>query len=790
MARATELARTDALTMPGLQAPVQVSYDRRGVPHVFAANELDVYRALGYVVARDRLFQLYVQTMASSGRLTEMAGARALPLDREIRSLGLPRAVDREMVTASDTAIMVRLAVAYADGVNAYIDRMPASELPLEFRLLGIRPPRWSPADSYRLLLRMGWLLARGSLERERSSAAALVGDSAAAQLFPDDSPIQEPIQPNGARTWRLDSTPLPPPGTPDARAVLVASALPDGAVSGNRTLDEGDADRAMASNNWAVSPSRSASRHALLAGDPHLDLSLPSIWYEAHVVVRDTLDAYGVTVPGAPNIIIGFNRDVAWTFTNTEADVMDFYAERVDDDRHPARYMLDGAWRPLERRVERYAGKRGETIAVDTLLFTHRGPMRRVKGRWLSTRWTVLEAGTEMSGFRDAARARSAAEFQNAMSASYKAAAQNMLAADRAGHIAIRSTGRFPIRPGDGRGSVVRDGTTSASDWRGDLSPSRYPQANDPAQGFVVSANQQPADPRTFGAWLGGRYEPWRAMRINTLLRADSSLTPDAMRRYQTDVTGARAQFFLPYLLRAAAHMSARDSADATMRRAAEAARLLAGWSGAYDRADRHAVLFEQAMRELTERTWDELAPADSGRRSLTPYSAVLARLMTDSASAWWDDRRTPRRETEGTIVLRSLSAALDSVVAAHGAVMSDGWRWDRVQRANVKHLLGLPALSALDLPPQGGPNTVSPTWLNGVHGASWRMVVELDDSVRAWVIYPGGQSGNPLSARYRDHLPRWVAGELERAIVPHAPSDLPDSLRFATLLITPSSR
>jgi penicillin amidase len=788
LARGSGTASDAAAEVSGLGDTVRVVYDDRAVPHVFAANELDAYRALGYVVARDRLFQLYLQTMAATGRLTEIAGAQALPLDREMRRLGLPRAAERKVAAAQADGPVMRIAAAYAEGVNAYVDAMPRAALPLEFRLLGVTPPRWRPIDSYHLLNRMGWTLASISLEHDRARAAALVGDSAAAALFPDATPIQEPIQPNGAHQARVDRRRLPPPGTPDSTALVTAQALE--AFAPERLLADAardDEPRSMASNNWAVSPRRTAAGHALLAGDPHLDLTLPSIWYEAHLVVPSTLDAYGVTIPGAPAIVIGFNRDVAWTFTNTGADVMDLYAEQVDDVRHPARYMLDGAWRPLERRVEAYRGRGGEVLATDTVYYTHRGPMRLARGRWLSMRWTVLEGGRELAGFADGMRARSAEEFQRVMSASYEAPAQNMLAADRGGHIAIRSTGRFPIRAGDGDGARIRDGRLSASDWRGALAVPDYPQAADPAQGYLASANQQPVDPATTRQWWGGSYDPWRAMRINTLLRADSSVTPDAMRRYQTDRGSARADLFAPYFVEAARRVLARREPGASDA-LANGAKVLAGWNRRYERGDRHAVVFEAAMRLLAARTWDELRGADGAR--VTPPSAVLAALLADSSSVWWDDRTTPALERRDDILASSLEDAFTESVRAHGAPDSEGWRWDHVQHAAAKHVLQLPALSALDLPPNGGPETLSPTAGSGVHGASWRMVVELGPQVRAWVTYPGGQSGDPASARYRDHLPTWTAGELEPARVPATARSLDAAQRSGSLLLSPARR
>ena len=784
LARSAEAPSSSDIRVAGLRGTVEVVYDERAVPHIFARSEEDAHRALGFVVARDRLFQLYVQTLAASGRLTEIGGEQALPLDREMRRLGLPRAAERIVARIGDTSVSMRAARAYADGVNAYIASMPASALPLEFRMLGKRPPRWEPVDTYYLQNRMGWTLANIANERDRAAAAARVGLAAAAALFPDDSPIQEPIQPNGENAPRFDFHPLPPPGQPDSASLLIAAAT-NAWIPSRHLAREGDdeSERWMASNNWAVAPSRSTTGHALLAGDPHLDLTLPSIWYEAHLVVPGALDVYGATIPGAPAIVIGFNRDVAWTFTNTGADVMDLYLEQVDDDRHPTKYLVDGAWRPLAQRVEVYRGRRGETLAVDTVYFTHRGPLQRVRSRWISLRWTVLEAGREGNGFLEGAHARSAAQFHDAMARSYQAPAQNMLVADRAGHIAIRSTGRYPLRR---NGSALQDGTSSANDWTGDLPLAKWPQAMDPAQGFLASANQQPIDPRRTDFWFGGSWDPWRALRINELLRADSAVTVDEMRRFHTDPGSARADYYLPFFLRAAQRVAARGTGPS---RAVldEAARLLGRWDRRYTLTNTGAVLFEAALRETALQTWDELA-TEGGRPRVTPSTAVLAELMADSSSAWWDDRSTDGVEDRDAILASSLATAFLATRQRYGAPDAGGWEWAKVRQANIYHLLRLPALSALALRVPGGPGTLSPLTGNGTHGASWRMVVELGPVLHAWTTYPGGQSGNPASTRYRDRLPQWLAGTLEAAHIPVRASELPAAQRSASLVLRPA--
>ena len=780
VARGAELPDSAAAEVPGISQPVRVLYDDRGVPHIFAETESDAYRALGYVVARDRLFQLELQTRAAAGTLTEILGPLALGADQEMRELGLPAAAERKQAALDTASDAFRMSAAYADGVNAYLATLSHNEYPLEFRILNAIPSRWEPVNSVHLFNRMGYILAMSNTELRRDRAAARVGAEAAEALFPRNSAIQEPIQPNGAGAPRGTVTPLPPPGPPDTAAILVAAAHPRLTPTMTGYTDDVPGD-ALGSNNWAVAPGRTAAGHALLAGDPHLELSLPSIWYEAHLVVPGRLDVYGVTIPGAPAIVIGFNRDVAWTFTNTEADVLDYWVETVNDSASPTAYRLDGEWQPLMPRIEAYRGRSGELLATDTVRWTHRGPLRRIGGRWLSMRWTVLEPVVETERFLSATRARSVPEWMDAMSA-YRSPAQNMLVADRSGSIGIRSTGRYPVRAGDGSGAVLHDGSVSASDWTGFWPVAAYPQAMDPAQGFLASANQQPVDPADNPRYLGASwYPPWRAMRINSLLRADSAVTPDAMRRYQTDPGSARADAFVPRILESAA-ASRSDS----VRRAAA---LLAEWERTYRVDDRRAVLFEYTMEALGRAVWDELATAGPGRGAGTPGDLALLALFEDAESPWWDVRDSPAVEQRDAIVAASLTTALERALREHGSPDEGGWEWSRVRTATIGHLLRIPDWSATSVPVQGGPSTLSPLSAGGGFGPSWRMVVELGPEIRAWGIYPGGQSGNPASSRYRDRIDKWSKGTLDTLRFP-ATADALDGARVASRLTLTGAR
>ena len=778
-----DLPETEKEQIPGLAADTRVLFDVRGVPHVFAANTRDAYRALGYAVARDRFFQMELTYRAASGTLTELVGARALPLDKEARRLGLGWAAEKKWA-ASDSASEGRRAMdAFADGVNAYRATMTPERTPVEYKLLGAAPmARWEPRHSVYLLMRMALTLAYDPEDLRRTRVASIVGREAANALFPRNSPIQEPIQPVPGRTAPREAwSVLPAPAAPDTSLMLAAAAaslLEHTGLAMPGVEQTGDA---LGSNNWAIAPQRTASGGAILSGDPHLDLSLPSIWYEAHLVVKDSLDVYGVTFPGAPTIVIGFNQNVAWTFTNTGGDVADYFLEEVDDAVTPTQYRLDGAWQKLTPRVETYRSATGGTIATDTVYYTHRGPTLREKGRLLSFRWTAHDPSNELDGFVAATRASSVQQWQSAM-LPYKSPTQNMLVADRSGTIALRSYGEYPMRANGEEGSYVRDGRTRASDWTGMLPIDAMPQVTNPAQGYIASANQQPFDPAVVPRYIGANWpDPWRAMRINEILRADDKVTPERVRLMHMDPLNVRARMIAPYLVRAA-----ERSGNTSL---AAAAAILRDWDYRYTLSAQAPVLFEAAMKRIVRNTWDELSPTPGQVAVAIPPSVVLLELLRDSTSVWWDDRRTAATiETRDGLLADALKLAYDSLTTTLGPT-GLRWEWGRTGGINVRHLAGLPGFSREHLPVTSGNGTLAPAaGATGSHGASWRMIVELTKDRRtAWAIYPGGQSGNPASTRYDDRLEKWRTGQLDSLVVPASEAAFPKNRILSTLDLRP---
>jgi len=788
--------RADA-RIPGLTDSVDIRYDARSVPHIFAKNELDAVRALGYVVARDRLFQLELQSRAGEGTLTELVGDVALPADQETRRLGMPRAAEARMKTIDTTGALYRILAAYAEGINAYRTSLATAQLPMEYKLLQKTPREWLPIHSSHLLNRMGYTLAHSPIELDLLQARALVGDSAARALWDSSSPVQEPIQPAPRNVPREALTALYSPGTPDTSAQRMVAALGSapGALrfvrDGAPTADERFAlqqERAFASNNWAVSPSRSTSGKAMVAGDPHLELTLPSIWYEVHLVVPGAMDVGGVTIPGLPGVTIGYTRAFAWSFTNTGGDVMDFWRETVNDAARPTTYELDGAQAPLEARVEQYRNAKGNVIATDTVYYTHRGPMRKQGSEWLSMRWTVLEAGNELLGFYQGLHAATASAFLDSLAAYYAAPAQNMIVADTAGTIAIRSTGKHPIRANKGRGTDILDGRTRANDWMGFRTVAQYPQSFNPAQGYLASANQEPVDPQLDSLYLGtdAHYEIWRALQINRLLRADSTMTPDKMRAFHTDPGSVRADRLVPAFVAAA---QARVQQGDTSKSLKAAESMLSAWDRRYTRDNTGARLFETAMVRAMTLLWDEFIPAGKDAAVVRPSESRLLQLVGDAGNAWWDDKRTGDvREDRDQLLARALAQAYDTLVTEFGDPAKKPWTWGTVAPAKPRHLLRLDGFSAPDVPVDGGRGTLNPSTgsRRANFGASWRMVAELDASPRIRAVYPGGQSGNPGSPRYLDRLAMWGNGQLDSVRTPRTPKDLAASDVRATLTLT----
>lgn len=758
-ARAAEQPAEATLRLPALEGPVTVVRDGRWVAHVFAGSDRDAVIAMGYVVAQDRLFQLDFLPRVASGALAEVFGPELVASDRFLRRTGMDAGARRNAARAEvEGGIEHDLVTWFAAGVNARLDELRERDLPLEFRLLGYRPKRWAPLQTYRLLQYMAFDLTFGTDRAEYGPLRERLGEEAFRQLFPAYATIFSPIVPG---TGAIGPNDPPPWEVPSERTEAGSARTPIDPWAPERVPGKG-------SNAWAVGPSRSSTGAALLANDMHLGLSLPAVFYEIHLVTP-TMNVYGVTIPGAPLPIAGFTEHAAWGFTNTGADQIDHYRLRLDSTG--TRYAFDGRWLDLAPEVDTIRVAGAEPV-IDTLWHAHWGPLvERRPGEAVAIQWTAHHPSRTARALWGMAHARSLAEFEAALR-DWDTPMQNVLVATAEGEIATRSAGHLPIRRG-GTGAGLLDGSTRAGEWVERVPFSELPYARSPEQGFLFSANQPPAGP-AYLHYLGHDWrDGYRSIRLDTLLRSRERHGPEDFARYQRDVRVVQRDLFVPLL-----------DTLAGLEAPAEAVRqLLVRWDGeaALDRPE--PLAFRFFLSALDRLAWDEFDG------DLRPNETVLYWLLRDEPnSPWLDVRATPEREAGPDLLRRALAAAADSL-ARFGPSPAD-WRWGDHHGAVFRHLTRSEALRALwrgPFPFPGFERTLSPAAGNPTtHSAAWRMIVDFSTSPpRARGIYPGGQSGDPFSRFYDLHLADYLAFRYYDLALPRTPEEVAQP--FSTMQLVP---
>jgi len=743
------------LALTGLQQPVTVRYDDRRVPHVFAQNDHDLYFAQGYLTARDRLWQMEFQTHVAAGRLAEIVGPARLETDRFFRRMGLPFGAANSLKAMMADPTTRTVLESYSAGVNAYIGQLTPATLPFEYKLLDYQPEPWQPLKCALLLKFMAWDLSGRTDDLRMSNILRKYGPAVTKDLFPDYPTREDPIVPMGTP---LDFKPLAVPATPQKFAAAYAQ---------HQLRTEPDAE--LGSNNFAVSGAKSASGFPLLANDPHLQLNLPSIWYQIQLNAPG-VNVYGVTIPGAPTVIIGFNENVAWGVTNVAADVLDFYQLKFKDASR-REYWHDGRWKPVRRVVE-HIKVRGQPDRLDTVLYTHHGPIVYDKDEkpFLAQtpiahamRWTAHDGANEVGTFYQLNRARSYPDYTAAL-AMYGSPAQNFIFADNQRDIAIWPNGRFPLKWRD-QGKFILDGTDPAYDWQGWIPAAHNPHTKNPARGFVSSANQFSAGPDYpyYLNWAYANYE--RGHRINQRLAAMRQATPDSLRELQNDVLDLNAQLMLPRMLELVSAPSEGMVPPAPGTAEAKVLAEMRRWPYQYTADAVGASVFNLWYNDLVKRLWeDEFGSKVTGVEMRYPGRDRTNNLiLREPNSPWVDDRRTPTKETLPQLVLQSLQFATDSLTQKFGP-LSAKWRWANQKSTDVLHLLQLKGFGVMDVDCGGGAGIVNAT--SERNGPSWRMVVALGPQVRAYGVYPGGQSGNPGSPYYNNLLETWRVGKLDELV------------------------
>jgi penicillin amidase len=726
--------------LAGLGAPVEVWRDSLGVPHVWARDEADLFRAMGYVHAQDRLWQMELFRRVADGRMAEVLGADLVKTDRFLRSLGMGRAAAAdERVLAPEARALLQ---AYADGVNGWLRDNPGP-LPPEFMVLRFRPEPWTVRNSLAIAHIMAWDLADWNLGLDLQRAIANVGPELGRELFPAYPDTGLSILPGAGAA---------PAAAPEQPAPVAGADIPEIPPLAAALLDRVSA--ARASNAWVIGGARTRSRKPILANDMHLALQAPSLWYLA-ALHGGGLNVTGMTLPGVPLVIAGHSDRVAWGFTNAMVDDVDFFVEQVDP-ADSTRYRTPEGWAPFTVRHDTIRVK-GAPSVVHRVRSTRHGPVMsdvepRAGGRVMAMRWTATEPSNVVAALMGMNRARSAAEFTRAMR-DFRSPHQNVVFADVDGAFGYWMGGRVPVRS-SGNGILPVRGWTGEGEWTRFLSIDEHPRVLNPAEGFVVTANNRQA--AGFPHRIGNEYaDPARATRIRELVVGGGRLTAADVARQQMDERDLFARRHL-----ATAVKAARRTGDTA------AIRLLAGWDGTASVDSRAAALFYTWFEELRTR----VATDEFRGRPVYFSRAVLGRVLERGGSPWVDDVTTPRRETLDEVAAAAMRAAI--TVAA-------GRAWGEIHTTRIDHPLGV--VGALDrslglnigpFPTGGAGNTVNalgyrtrkPPFENG-YGPSQRHVVDLariDDE--GGFIIPTGQSGIPTSRHYRDQTPMWRAGRLWR--------------------------
>ena len=736
--------RDGVVSVPGLSAPVTIVRDLFGVPHITAGSDRDLYFAQGFVHAQDRLFQMDFERRLARGELAELLGKNALPADRLFRHLGL--AARAPAIVASWPPKTREVVASYCAGVNAAMDALRA--WPAEFRILRAAPRRFAPEDVAAVGLLKSLGLSQWIEEAALYRAWLSLPREKAMELLP------------AASTEALAAAPRS--RTKGARRDdAAAGALSDG-LALLRAAAHG-LPRAGGSNAWAVSGKKSATGRPLLANDPHMLLSCPSLWYENHLVAPG-VDVYGVSFPGAPCVVIGHNRAVAWGFTNAMLDDADFFVENVDGET----VVFRNKRVPLTRRVEtiRVRGGRDETATVRE---TPHGPILTPVfpgiAAALSLRWVGFDGGDPVGALHAINRAESREEFL-AAAALFPHPAQNVVYADGKGNIGVVMVGKIPLRKG-ASGQLPVPGDTGEWDWKGTAPFSANPKVWNPPEGFVAAANL-PIAGRTRGPYLSRLYEPPdRGRRIARLLSGPGPFSVDKFERLQADVCRPEAETTVSLAIRSAR----RREANAPDLR--EAARILSEWDLCVSAESPGAALYEAFSEKLIENTFrDDMGSAlfdEVGRSSRILWNA-MDRALARGDSPFFENAATGRKETLDELMARSLADAMSLLKHRLGGAYAT-WSWGRLHQVTFEHPFGRKRYLRrwFNIGPMAAPGdgrTVFKeeyrhgTDFSVVVGPSMRQVVPLGFRRMARSVIATGASGHFFEPHYGDQAALWLSG------------------------------
>ncbi len=741
----------------GITSEVLILRDSFGIPHISAANEKDLYTAVGFAMAQDRLWQMDLLRRVTQGRLSEILGKDQAETDLLMRALRIEEKSEKILAGASPE-ILASLE-AFAAGVNQYMAYYP---LPPEFKILGYHPEPWKPLHSVNLIGYMSWDLSSGwETEMVFNQLSKVVSPNQLSELIPD-------VKNKEATVY---------PGFP------LASVNPEDLIlSASGNLEKLGVEVFSGSNNWAVAGKKSTTGKPLLANDMHLGLFAPGIWYQMHQQVEGKLNVTGLVLPGQPFVIAGHNDSVAWGMTNVMVDDIDFYAEKLNEDS--TKYLLDGEWKDLLIKNEIIKTKEGETINRK-LRFTHRGPIvnqfKKKAEVPLSVHWVGNEMSNEIGGVYLLNRAKNWTDFREA-ARNFVSVSQNIVYADVNGNIGLQCSAGIPVRTGDG--IQIYPGDTSKYDWKGLVPFEELPFEYNPERGYVSSANNKtvPDDyPYIVSHWFATTD---RIDRIRELLESKEQLNADDFAAIQADVKSKKAEQITPVFVAAIKSAQNLNETEKAVLATFEK------WDYQLTAESPAAAVFEVLYRKVAENlVGDELTPellkAIKGQKML--LENLLINIQNNNNSEWIDDKNTPEKESFPDVIVKSYKETIADLKAELGSD-TEKWQWGKLHTFTISHPLGVVKMLDKAFHLNRGPfemkgsyHTVGPysysynNLYKVNHGASHRHIFDAGDWDASKTVIPTGTSGIPASPFYLDqtemylnnqyHADPFSKGEVEKA-------------------------
>ncbi len=750
-AEATGSIFNSSIRLPALSGNTEVYFDERLVPHVYADNDADAYFAEGYLHAKFRLWQMEFQTYVAAGRLSEILGnsasaSAALANDIKFRRMGMVYGAKNSLMTMEADPQTKQALDAYTAGVNAYINTLNDGGYPLEYKLLDYKPEPWTNLKSALFLKYMSYDLTGGDEDFEMTNAKSVFTKTQFEQLFPYGHDSVQNIIPKGT-TFKKPGIALRLPETADSLYFNYKDSI---VVPGMNNKP----DKHNGSNNWAVSGAKTRSGRPILCNDPHLGLNLPSLWYEIQISAPG-YNVYGVSFPGTPAVVIGFNDDCAWGVTNAGRDVKDYYEVKFQDSTMQ-HYLYNYEWKKTVFVADTIR-VRGSLDHVETLPITVWGPVMYDKdypnalgtNKAYALRWTAHESTNELKTFMQLNRAKNINDYKNAITG-FKCPGQNFVFASKNGDIAIKEQGSFGAK-WRRQGDFVMPGWDSSYAYQA-VPDSENIILQNPASGFVSSANQYAYD-TTYPYYIGGKgFEYFRANIINRSLANMRDITALDMQQMQNDNYNLLAEMARPALM--------KYIYDSTLTKEEQKyLEMVRAWNLRDDSTEQGATVFTTWWDNLMDATYKDELEATKLPMPNVDETTLLHALLKEPNYIFADNINTPQKENFRDIVTTAFKKTIPILKQKE---QENNLAWGRFKDGGVRHLLRIPAFSRLHLSAGGGKNVINA--FSHYHGPSWRMVVHLTDVTEAYGLYPGGQNGNPGSQYYETFINKWAVGKYYR--------------------------